>query len=72
LVVIVVVVVFVLVGVGYDVADDVEGKDCKGQEVVRVETELALAPRTVDACNNKRLLYLNIRNCHYRAKIFNK
>jgi hypothetical protein len=56
LVVIVVVVVFVLVGVGDDVANDVEGEDCKGQEVVRVETELALTPRTVDACNNKRLL----------------
>jgi hypothetical protein len=50
LVVIVVIVVFVLVGVGDDVADDVEGEDSKGQEVVRVEAELALAPRTVDAC----------------------
>ena len=48
LVVIVVVVVLVLVGVGDHVAHNIEGQDCKGQKVVRVEAEFALATRTID------------------------
>ena len=49
LVVIVVVVVFVLVGVGDDVADDVERQHGEGEKVVRVEPELAFSARAVDS-----------------------
>ena len=42
MVVVIVVVVLVLVGVGDHVGDDIEGQDSKGEEVVRVEAELAL------------------------------